>query len=80
MIGINEKTKEIVFGEVKWSKNEVGTDIYENLKEKAGKVAWNTSNRKEYYILFSKSGFTKNMKDLAKKENVFLVRQDRLLS
>ncbi len=80
MIGINENTKEIVFGEVKWSKNEVGTDIYEKLKEKAGKVAWNSGNRKEYYILFSKSGFTKNMKDLAKKENVFLVRQDRLLS
>lgn len=80
VVAISSKTNQILFGEVKWSGKRVGTNIYHDLKEKAKNVRWGKSNREEYYILFSKSGFTKDMKKLAKEENVFLVQRDQLLT
>lgn len=77
VVGINNQTKQIVFGECKWSNKPVGTNIYEDLKKKAGYVQWQKDKRKEYYILFSKSGFTADMIKLAKKEKVFLVEKDK---
>lgn len=79
IVGLNNKTKQIIFGECKWSKNLVGTDVYYDLKRKAIQVNWNKEDRKEYYILFSKSGFTKEMIELAKTEKVFLVKKGDLL-
>lgn len=78
LVAINQKEKEILFGEVKWTNKFVGTDLLERLKEKAKKIEWNRSNRKEKYILFSKSGFTDNLKNLAKKESIYLVHQDKM--
>ena len=76
---MNNKTKQIIFGECKWSKNLVDIDVYYDLKRKAIQVNWNKEDRKEYYILFSKSGFTKKMIALAKIEKVFLVEKGDLL-
>jgi len=81
LVGINNETKEIIFGECKWSNKKVGTNIMTQLKEKAQKVQWNSEKRKEYFILFSKSGFTPNMKKMAKeKGNIILVEKDKRLS
>lgn len=79
VVGLNNKTKQIIFGECKWSKNLVDVDVYYNLKRKAPQVDWNNESRKEYYILFSKSGFTKRMIELAKNEKVFLVERGELV-
>ncbi|OGI29778.1 MAG: ATPase [Candidatus Moranbacteria bacterium RIFCSPLOWO2_12_FULL_48_12] len=79
IVGLNEKKKQIVFGECKWSAKSVGTNIYTDLKKKAATVQWERGKRKEFFILFSKSGFTEDMRRLAKKENVFLVYGDKLL-
>ena len=78
IVALNNDTKEIIFGEVKWSNKKVGTNIYETLKRRAQLVDWNIKNRKEYFTLFSKAGFTKDMLKLAKKENVFLFKKDKL--
>ena len=51
---------------------------YEELKKKAERVEWNKKDRKEYYILFSKSGFTEEMIKTAKTDGVFLVEKDIL--
>lgn len=72
IIGINPSSNSIVFCEVKWSKKPVGLDIYENLKQKTKLVDWGEKNRKEFYCLFSKSGFTEAMIKLARKENAVL--------
>ncbi len=80
VIGLNSQTNEIIFGEAKWTAKKIGTNIFYDLKRKAGLVDWGDGKRKEYYILFSKSGFTPDMKKLAKKEGVFLVVQDKLLA
>lgn len=79
IVALSKKTNEILYGEVKWSIKQVGTDIYRDLKEKAKCVPWGNGATKEHFILFSKSGFTKDMLLTAKKENVFLVHQDKLL-
>lgn len=76
LIALNSKTNEILFGEVKWSNKPVGIDIYRELKEKSQVVDWGGENRKEYFALFSKSGFTPGMEHIAKNENIFLFHKD----
>jgi uncharacterized protein len=80
VVGINRQTRQILFGEAKCSAKPVGTNIFEALKQKSRLVDWEKNSRKEYFILFSKSGFTKEMLSVAKKEKVFLVEKDRLLT
>ena len=79
IVALNQETNEIIFGEVKWSNKQVGTNIYEELKEKAQAVEWGKKNRKEQFAIFSKSGFTKDMIILAKKDKVLLVHKDMLM-
>lgn len=79
LVGINAKTKDILFGEAKWSHKPVGTNVYVDLIKKAQSVQWNHGKRKEYFALFSRSGFTKDMISLSEKEKVFLIHKDTLL-
>lgn len=80
VVGLSSSEKKIIFGECKWSEKPVGINIYEELKKKATKVEWNKMDREEYYILFSKSGFTAEMIKIAKHEGVFLVERDVLVN
>ncbi len=79
LVALSWATKEILFGEVKWSEKQVGTNIYEDLKKKSGLVDWQKGKRREYFALFSKSGFTKDMQGIAKREKVFLIHRDTLV-
>ncbi len=79
LIALNEHTNQILFGEAKWSDKQVGKNIYEDLKRKSQRVTWGKKDRKEYFALFSKSGFTPDMKKLAEKEKVFLFEKDKLI-
>ncbi|OGH71922.1 MAG: ATPase [Candidatus Magasanikbacteria bacterium RIFCSPLOWO2_12_FULL_43_12] len=76
IVGFSSSEKKIIFGECKWSEKPVGTNIYEELKKKAAKVEWKRGDRKEYYILFSKSGFTEEMIKIAKSDGVILAEKD----
>lgn len=80
LVAINDRTKDILFGECKWSEKQVGTNILDALKKKAKLVDWHTAKRREHYILFSKSGFTPDMIERAKKEGVHLVYQNQIQS
>lgn len=65
---------DILFGECKYSKNLKGIDVLADLKVKAKGVEWNKGTRKEYYVIFSKSGFTRELIEKAEKEkNIVLV-------
>ena len=79
VVGINNDTKEIIFGECKWTNKKVGTNVFEDLKRKARLVDWNMGRRIEKFILFSKSGFTKNMVEVSKREKVILVQGDKFV-
>ncbi len=76
-VGIHPETKEILFGECKWSSKPVGTNVFDDLKKKARAVEWNRDDRKESFILFSKSGFTEGMIRVAREEGVILVQGDQ---
>ncbi len=59
IVALNEKRKEILFGEVKWRNRPVGWDVVEELMEKKELVNWHNGERKERFLVVSKSGFTK---------------------
>lgn len=79
IIALNQDEKKILFGEVKWRNKPVGTNIYDNLRKKTDKVEWQREERKEYYCLFSKSGFTDAMIRLARQNKIFLFHKDVLI-
>ncbi len=54
-----------IFGECKWRNEKVGISVLESLKDK---VNLNFPNKKAYYYLFSKSGFTAELRELEKED------------
>ena len=50
-------------------------NILNELKEKSKKVIWNNNKREEYYILFSKSGFSQDLIELVKKESNIVLKE-----
>lgn len=79
IVALDKDRDTILFCEVKWSEKPVGTNIYEELKQKAQKVQWGVKTRKEYFCLFSKKGFTDAMIKLAEEEGIALFHEDRLV-
>ncbi len=64
---------DILFGECKYSKNAKGLYVLEKLKEKATYVNWNKKDREEYYVIYSKNGYTNELIEYAKEHhNIFL--------
>jgi hypothetical protein len=80
LIGLNEDTNSILFVETKWSNQKTDKRILKKLQAKAGLVKWGDKNRKEYFALLSKSGFKKEIIDLAKKNpNLVLIEKDEVI-
>jgi AAA+ ATPase superfamily predicted ATPase len=70
--------KEYLFGECKWHKEKVGLEVLSSLQERA-KTFLGKRTCKSYYVLFSKSGFTKGLLDLAKQDkHVLLVTPEQM--
>lgn len=72
VIALNEETKEILFCECKWTSKPVDLNVFMQLKEKANHVDWFKNNRKEYFMLFSKAGFSEQLEEFARKHNILL--------
>lgn len=64
---IDEEGGNIILGECKFWQEPVGADILYALEEKSYRVEWKSGSRKVWYILFSVSGFTDELKALASK-------------
>jgi len=79
LVAVNEERREILFGEAKWSARPVGIDVYRDLKRKAPLVDWHNGERTERFCLFSRSGFTKDLRELARKEQAILFQRDHLV-
>lgn len=69
IVGLNSDGNEIIFGECKYYKNDKKMDerVFYELKEKSKYVDWKKDNRKEYFILFSISGYTDSLKKIAQE-------------
>lgn len=76
IVGLDTTGNKIIFGECKYYTNKkMDVEVYFNLKEKAKHVIWKNENRKEKYILFSINGFTKELIELAQKEDSIILKQ-----
>ena len=70
VVGVGETC--ILVGECKYSNKKVGTDILEELERKSKKIETDLPVR--YYLLFSKSGFTEKLLEVAKdRDDVVLI-------
>jgi len=79
IVAINREANEILFGEVKWTEKPVGTNILDELISKAHRVQWGKKGRKEFFCLFSRSGFTPQVIKKAKDKDIFLFKGIQLL-
>ena len=57
--------KNLVLGECKYWREEVGINVLTELEEKAKSVSWNRESRHTWFVLFSAGGFTDELKSLA---------------
>lgn len=67
IVALNEKTREILFGECKWKDKVDAEKIIKELNEKTKHVQWNTSRRKEHFAIFARS-FKKRVKEFQGKK------------
>lgn len=73
IVGLGDN--EIIFGECKWSSKKVGLSVLLSLKEKSKSVKWSNNSRKEYFILFSKEGFSDDLISLSKKDKTIILSE-----
>ena len=67
IVALNEKTKEILFGECKWQSKVNALKIAKELAEKAKEVQWYNKERKESFAIFAKS-FSKRIEEFEGKK------------
>ena len=66
IVAFDKDGTDIIFGECKYRTGKVGTDVLYNLERKAAEVIWKTGERRNFFILFSISGFSDELKALSK--------------
>lgn len=74
IVAVNDEESVILFGECKYWSDCVDVDVFYQLQEKAGRVSWHKGSRKELFCIFSMSGFSPRLLELARD------RDDLILS
>lgn len=59
---LDPEGKNLILGECKYWSEPVGVSVLRSLEAKTASVAWNRDDRKVWYVLFSASGFTEELK------------------
>ncbi len=78
---IDPEREKILLGECKWTSTPVGTKLFRELKEKKGEVRWRNGNRKVEYALFSRKGFTEELRKKAdRREDLELYNLEKMKS
>lgn len=70
IVGTNATTRDIVFGECKWSQSPIGLDVLKGLYNKASQVPWHRNERQEWFILASRSGFQEALIERARRPGI----------
>ena len=73
IVALDSTGDDIVFAECKYRNQPMDTDVFYGLLDKKELVPWKKGERKEKYVLFSVSGFTEQLRDLAKGRNDLLL-------
>jgi AAA+ ATPase superfamily predicted ATPase len=70
IVGLNNATHDIVFGECKWSQSPVGLDVLKGLYNKAHQVPWYSDDRREWFVLASRFGFQDSLIERARRPGI----------
>ncbi|MDR0388548.1 MAG: ATP-binding protein, partial [Spirochaetaceae bacterium] len=74
IVAYNSSGLEMIFGECKFSAGKTGPAVLRNLEQKANAVPWKKENRRNYFVLFSIGGFSRELMAIAKsRDDVLLV-------
>jgi AAA+ ATPase superfamily predicted ATPase len=74
IVAYNSFGFEMIFGECKFSSGKTGTAVLRDLEQKAEAVPWKKENRRNYFVLFSIGGFSRELTAIAESRgNVLLV-------
>jgi hypothetical protein len=77
IVALDSMGDSIVFAECKYSATPVDSDVLFDLLRKKALVSCNEANRREQFVLFSISGFTNRLTELAKaRDDLLLVGSD----
>ena len=68
IVAISESESALLVGECKWSKNPIGTNILQNLKDRAEALQAGKSWGNIEFFLFSKSGYTPAVEEQASQD------------
>jgi AAA+ ATPase superfamily predicted ATPase len=80
VVAINLSDNVFLLGECKWWNHPVGINVLNDLKHKGQNISQPGYPGKIIYSLFSRSGFTSDLIDLAERDNIFLVTPSDLTS
>ena len=73
IVALDPESKNLILGECKYWAEPVGIGVLHALEAKTNSVAWEQKNRKVWYVLFSASGFTDELKALAQARDDLLL-------
>lgn len=73
---LDPEGKNLILGECKYWKEPVGLNVLHELEAKAGDVAWERDRRKVWYVLFSISGFSDELRNHAATRDDLLLIDD----
>lgn len=75
IVAVNDEESVILFGECRYWSGCVDVDVFYQLQEKAGRVPWHKGSRKELYCIFSMSGFSPRLLELAADRNDLILSE-----
>lgn len=72
IVALDNDGGNMILGECKFWKEQVGGSVLRQLEEKAAKVNWR-GDAKKYYVIFSAKGFTADLEELAQERDDLLL-------
>jgi AAA+ ATPase superfamily predicted ATPase len=79
VMALDEERKKVLLGECKYLNQPVEADVFFKLKEKSERIT-EISQYEKMYAIFSKSGFTNRLKEVAgQNSNIFLIDKENIL-
>jgi len=73
---ISAERNNLILGECKYWQEPVGIHVLSDLEKKAESVSWKKNDRTVWYVLFSGSGFTPELMELAESRNDAMLVDD----
>ena len=73
IVALNSTGEDIVFAECKYRNQPMDADVFYDLLRKKESVPWKKEDRRETFVLFSISGFTGRLRELARERGDLLL-------